>query len=895
MSVLRRLRRRLRAIFAKTALDREMDQEMRFHLEMEREELARSGATRAEAARRARVAFGAVEVHKETARDGRGVRLVDDLVRDVRYAVKALRRSPGFAITTVATLAVGIGATTLVFSAVNAIFLRRLAVRDANRVFVVQELRKNGGYEGDEMARPAYPYAHFVDFADATPAVFSGVAASTFEMLSVLRGPYAHDVSGVIASSNYFTVLGIQPALGRFFSPADERTGNALPEVVLGYDLWQREFAGDSAVLGSAVTVDSRSFAVVGVAPKGFDGTIIGLVAELWVPAGVLRQPPVAAADSAPVKLRDFNVVMFARLRPEVSVRQAVAKLAVIGPQVPADHQPHGKQWVKGATLDPISGVPAMMHRTVSAFMSMLMLTGVLVLLIAVANVAGMLLARGAYRRREIAMRLALGASRGRLLRQLLTESVILCALGACGGLLLARWLLGLVPAALPPAPVKLAPGFTIDHMVLGVTLLVVVVSGLLAGLQPALQSLRTDLVGELHGSTPGHPARTSRMRDAFVVGQLALSLVLLITAGLFSRALARAVNIDPGFDAKRVVTARLELANQGYSRERGEAFYAELLTRLRARPEIAGATLGEWTPLGTNYNGEGVYLPGEEPPNGKMLGLTYGVVAAGYLEMMRIPLVAGRSFSAVDGAGAPPVIIVNETFARRYWRGESAVGREIKVAGSLREVVGVVKDGKYRSLDESPENYAFVPYAQRYNSGVDLFVRARGDSTVVVDVLRREVAAIDPHVALASPEPLASRIAVYLWPQQAAVAIVGAFGAVGFLLAIVGIYGIVSYHVGQRTREFGIRLALGASRATLVGLVLRRGLLLIGVSLVTGAVLAVGVTSLARRFLYGLGATDPLTFAVVPAVLAVVAVYASYIPARRAARADPMEALRAE
>ena len=417
-------------------------------------------------------------------------------------------------------------------------------------------------------------------------------------------------------------------------------------------------------------------------------------------------------------KLRDFNVVMFARLRPDVSASPGGGKARGDRPAGARRAPTHRKQWVEGAKLDPLSGVPAAMHRSVAAFMSMLMLTGVLVLLIAVANVAGMLLARGAYRRREIAMRLALGASRGRLLRQLLTESVILCTLGACGGLLLARWLLGLIPAALPPAPVKLAPGFTIDHMVLGVTLLVVVVSGVLAGLQPALQSLRTDLVGELHGSAQGHPVRTSRMRDAFVVGQLALSLVLLITAGLFTRALQRAMNIDPGFDAKQVVTARLEVSNQGYSHERGAAFYAELLTRLRARPEIAGATLGEWTPLGTNYNGEGIYLPGEEAPNGKMLSLTYGVVDAGYLEMMRIPVVAGRPFSAVDAPDALPVVIVNETFARRYWRGENPIGREVSIAGALREVVGVVKDGKYRSLDESPENYAFLPYAQRYNSG---------------------------------------------------------------------------------------------------------------------------------------------------------------------------------
>jgi predicted permease len=890
-----RLRRRIRAIFFKAAVDREMDDEMRLHLALESEALIRDGIDAEEAARRARVAFGNLESHQEDARDRRGVKLIDDLVRDARHTMRALKRSPGFAITTVVTLAIGIGATTLVFSAVNAIFVRDLAVRDPGRVFVVQERRKNGGYEGDDMALSVYSYDHFVDVAEATPSVFSGVAASAFGTFSVRQGPYAHDVSGVAASSNYFSVLGLQPALGRFFAKADERTANAPAEVVIGYALWQREYQGDASVLGRTVTIDGRPVSVVGVAPKGFDGTMIGVVADIWIPAGILRQPIAAAADSQPAKLRNFNVVIFGRLRPDLSLREARAKLAVIGPQLPTEHQPRGRQWVVGVRLDPISGVPAMMHRSVAAFMSMLMLTGVLVLLIAVANVAGMLLARGAYRRREIAVRLALGASRGRLLRQLLTESIVLCTLGACGGLLLAHWLLGLLPAALPPVPVKIAFGFTMDPVVLSVTLAVAIASGILAGLNPALQSLRTDLVKGLHGSAQGTPARVSRARDVFVVGQLALSLVLLITAGMFARALERATNIDPGFDARRVMTARIDLSDLGYTRERAQQFYADLLTRLRARPEIAAATLGVWTPLGVNYNGEGVYLPGEQPPNGKMMGLSFGVVEAGYLDVMRVPLVAGRSFTASDVVGTTPVIIVNESFARRYWPDETPLGRTVKISGAVREVVGVTRDGKYRSLDESPENYAFLPLAQQYNSSVNVFVRARGDSSEMPTIVRREVAALDRNVALDSPAPLASQIAVYLWPQQAAAAIVGAFGAIGLLLAVVGVYGIVSHHVGKRTREFGIRLALGAERATLVRMALSRSFTLIAVSVGIGAVLSLGVTTLARRFLFGLGAADPVTFSVVSLLLAIAAVAASYVPARRATKIDPAQALRTE
>jgi putative ABC transport system permease protein len=895
MMFLRRMRRRLRSIFSKTAIDRDMDEEMRLHLDLESEDLVRAGLSAEEAARRARAAFGGVEAHKEAARDGRGVSVLEDLMRDARYAASALRRSPGFTITTVVTLAVGISAITLVFSAIDSLFLRRLAVRDPNQLAVVQELWKNGATGPSDMGQMTYPYEHFLDFQAATKGVFTDVAASVFDIIAVRRGPYAIDMTAVVASSNYFAVLGVRPALGRFFTVTNERSENTPAEVVIGHDMWERDFNSDSSVIGRTLFVDSRPLSIIGVAPSNFGGTISGIVAELWIPSGFLRDQLAAGVANPSSTSRNLDVTMFARRRADVTAGQAKAMLAVIAPQLPAEHQASRKQWITGVQLDPLSGLPAMARGPFTVFMSMLMITAFVVLLIAVSNVAGMLLARGAYRQKEIAVRLTLGASRGRLIRQLLTESLLLCAIGASGGLLLVRWLLSFVPTLQPPVPMRVAFDVHVDPIVLGVTLAVAVLSGILAGLTPALQSTRTDVTAGLRGFAQGQSARVSRMREVFIVGQLSLSLVLLITAGLFSRALGRALHTDPGFDPRGVVTAGIDLSEHGYDRERGQALYAELLTRLRARPEVAEASMGRWTPLGNNYNGEMVYLPGEQAPTGRKAPLGFGVVDAGYLEMMQVPVIAGRTFTTADLAGTPQVIIINETAARRFWPGESPLGRTITLHGAPREVVGVTRDGKYNSLDESPQNYAFVPFAQRYLPYTNLFVRARGDSSTLAGVLRQELAAVDPNVALQAPMALSRQISIYVLPQRIAASIVGVFGAVGLLLAVVGVYGVVAYHVGQRRREFGIRLALGASRTTLIRLVLGRGFKLIGIAVVAGAMLSLAVTILARRFLFGLGAADPLTFGAMSLLLAVVAACASYLPARRASRADPMAALRVE
>jgi predicted permease len=869
MSLLARAMRRARYLIRRNAAEQEMDDEMRLHLELEIEDRIRRGLTPDEARRTALVDFGGVERFKEEARTARGVRSIQDLRQDASYAIRVLRKSPGFTVASVVTIAIGIAATTAVLSAVDAILLRPLPVPDPRRLFVLAEVWESGGRSTNtDMGQHMYPHAHYVELRDATQDVFTGLAGYAYGVVSLRADTDARPLSSVFATPNYFTVLGVRPALGRFFAGGSESVAAPPPEVVIGHDLWQREFAGDSAVLGRTLWVDSRPRTVVGVAPQGFVGTMNGLVAEIWLPTTTNW------------------VTMFGRLRPGLSVEQALAALGVIGRRL----EP-GEAWQKitRMTLDPMIGPPAMARGPVTGFVGLLFVTAALVLAIAAANIAGMLLARSAYRRREIAVRLALGAGRGRLVRQLVTESVILCLLGGAAGLLLAYWLMSLVPAVQPPIGVRTTLDLRLDWRVLAASFGIALGTGVLAGLTPALQSTGFDLTSGLRGSDRAEPRRHGRSRAAFVVAQLAMSLVLLITGGLFGRALQRALTVDPGLDARGVVVTEIELESHGYDRARGVAFYSRLVDRLSTRPEVASVALGQWTPLSMGHRGGDVPLP-----DGGRLNVTWGVIGEGYLETMRIPVVTGRAFNGTDSPGSTPVVIINETLARRLWPGQSPLGQQVMLDGR-REVIGVAKDGKYRSLDEGPTAFAFVPFAQHYSPRMEIYARSRGDVGAALAAIRADVRALDPNVALEASGLVSNQLGIHRLPQRVAAWCVGVFGMIGLALAALGIYGVIAYHVAQRTHELGIRLALGARAGDVVGPVLRQALVLVAVAIVIGVPVAMGIGRLLASFLYGVGATDPVTFASVVVLLGTIALLASYVPARRAARVDPMISLRVE
>lgn len=900
MRWLSRLVHRVRHLIHRRRAEREMEEEMRFHVEMEARELIQQGVQADEARRQALVAFGGVERFKEAGRDARGLRVIEDVAQDVRYATRTLARTPGFSIAAVITLALGIAATTAVVSAVNALFLRPLPVHEPDRLVVVHEIWRNGNVDTD-MAEWRYPYERYLAYREATGRVFTGVAGFQYAAMSVRSGNGAQIRSGIIASERYFHVLGVRPALGRLFSEGGSDTDRIphaepiAPEIVIGYDLWQREFAGDPTVLGHTLYIDSRPMTVVGVAPKGFNGTIGGLLTDLWIPAAVYRlPPPVPDSASTSAEPRDISLTIFGRLRPGISREHARAMLELLAPHLSAGESRPPE--IRDVQLDAMTSLPAMARGDTVGFIALLSLTAALVLLIAATNVAGMLLARAMYRRREIAVRRALGAGRGRIIRQLLAESMILCVAGAAAGVLIAQWLIGLIPAVQPAIPIRVALDLSLDRRALAIALSVAVAAGMLAGLVPALQATRRDLSSTLHGAPDGKTPLRSRLRTAFVVAQFAMSLVLLITAGLFVRALQRGLATDPGFDPAGVVEAGVDLAPHGYDTTRAPVFYAQLMEQLRARPEVMSATLARWTPLSGYYNGAGIPLPGEPANGGGRLDFLFALVDAGYFQTMRVPIIEGRAFTTADAPDAAPVVIVNDVFAKRFWPNESPIGQSLRLVGTSARVVGVARDqGKGRGLDDDGHAWAYLPFAQHTWLAMTIYVRARGDAGSALAAVRHEVAALNPNIALAQPRTLSSQLDVYLLPQRLAAWLVGAFGLVGLALASMGIYGVLAFHVAQRTREFGIRRALGARGADVVRDVLTYALRIVVLATLIGVALALAAGRLAQAFLFGVGVADPVTLIAVPLLLSAVALLASYIPARRAATVDPMESLRAE
>ncbi len=897
----RRLQARVRSLLRGQAADRDLDDEIAFHIEREADKYIVAGFDPDEARRHALAAFGGVQQAREAHRAVRGAPRLQDAWRDVRYALRGLARSPLFAGTAVLTLSIGIAATTVVVSAVRALVFPVMPVTRADRLYNVWQVEGTAGTPSTSMGLATYPDGYVATLRNASRNVFDDVAGYAYNGVSLRVGNDVRPLSGVIVTPNYFAVLGIRPALGRFLSFSQARPDLGQPEAVLAYDLWQAAFGGDSAIIGRTIHVDSRPLTVTGIAPKGFRGLFIGIIGEIWISSTAYDGPPPAVTDSALRARHDgVNMTVFGRLRDGLTVSQAQTMLGVVA----SDPYP-GRSYSTAPTwrvrLDPVAALPRMGKAEAAGFTAMLASVAALVLAIVATNVAGMLLARATARRREVAIRLAIGAGRGRIVRQLMIDSLVLCLAGAAGGVLMARALVRLVPAVQAPVSARLGLELPMDRVVLGIAVLASVATGLFAGFAPALQATRFDVISALRGGAE-QAGRPGRLRTLLVVTQFSMSLALLATAGLFMRALQRALATDPGFDPTNVVVGRVDLAPHGYTGSRGRAFYSALETRLRARPEVRSVGLGIWTPLSAGLNGSGVLLPGEAWPNGHRVGVRYGVADSGYFATLRIPVLTGRWFSAADVAGAAPSLIVNQALATAFWPNESPLGRSIDVETGgnpnfprPREVVGLVRTAKVQSLAESAVPYAYLPLGQRYSSALLVYARASGASDAALGALRAVVRELDPNIAVQQAMPLTEQLDVYVLPQRIAAWFVGALGLAGLGLAALGVYGMVAYHVAQRTREFGIRLALGARGRDVVGLAQRHALGLAAIGSVAGVALALGIARLVAGFLYGIRPFDVLTFTGVCALLAGTAFLASWLPARRAAHVDPMESLRVE
>ena len=810
------------------------------------------------------------------------------LWQDLRYGVRMLLKQPGFTLIAVLTLGLGIGANTAIFSLVNTILLRPLPVREPQRLVSVYPtiLRTH--------EPQSFSYPDYVDVRDRNE-VFTDFALFHLDPMSLSRNGNNEIIWGYLASGNYFELLGVKAALGRVLTPADDRTPGAHPVAVLSYASWQKRFGADPNIVGQTLLLNKQSYTIIGVAPPRFNGTEVVFAPELWVPMMMLSQ---IEPGSKQLEQRDSpSSYCIGRLKPGVTPAQAEQSLSNLMAQLGREYPDSNAG--KGMMLTPPGLVFPAVRTPFIGFAGVLMLTVALVLLIACTNLAGLLLARATARRREIAIRLALGASRAQLVRQLLTESILLALAGGIVGVLLALWLIDLVMAFKPPAIIPLLLDLQPDWRVLGFTVALSVLTGALFGLLPAWQATKPELVPALKDEAALGGYRRSRLRSTLVVAQVALSLVLLVAAGLVVRSLQHVQVMSPGFNPENAVALTMVLSLQGYDKIRGKQFQQQMIDRVRNLPGVEAAAITSRLPLNLGNSGAYVFIEGAPPTRGAQTPLVSTAnVSPGYFQTMEIPLVAGRVFTERDKEDRPKIVVINETFARRFWPGQDAVGKRFRynrADGPLVEVAGVVKDGKYFSLGEEPKPFFYLPLLQDYDDVTTLIARTTGNPSAALATIRSEVLRLDPTMPFVEAKTLTDHLSLSLFPLRIGASVVGSFGLLALLLAVIGIYGVMAFAVSQRTREIGIRMALGAQMSDVLRLIIKQGVTLLVLGLGLGLVGALLVTRLMTSVLYGVSATDVVTFISVTALLGLVVLLACWLPARRATKVDPMIALRCE
>jgi len=888
---------RLRALFRRESVLRDIEEELRIHVEMETETNIKRGMPPEEARAAALKSFGALGRNTERGYDIRGGGWLETLWQDMRYGARMLWKKPGFTLIAVLTLALGIGANTAIFTLVNAVFLQPLPVAEPARLMSVFGTDENN--RGAQTDYISISWPNFKDYRDQND-VFTGMIAFQNIFLNFSGGGEPQRIDGMIVTGDYFDLLGVKAAIGRTFLPEEDRTPGTHPVVVLSYGAWQRRFGGDPAIVGRAIKLNGLDYTVVGVAAEGFKGTdAIGGGPDCWVPMMMHDQALTGVFRDAFNGRRAMILNVIGRLKPGVTEQQAETAMRAIGRRLEQDFPNYNDK--RNVTLVPLnqSTIPPQ-ERSVYLRASGLMLTVVgLVLLIACANVANLLLAQAAARRKEISLRMALGAGRARLIRQLLTESLMLSLAGGGAGLLLAVAGRDLFWAFRPPGMNAGDINLSFDPRVLGYTLLLSLGAGIIFGLAPALQASRADLVTELKekGGQAASGRRWFSLRNLLVVGQVALSLVALISAGLFLRSLSNALRINPGFEPEKLLVLSFDVDAQGYDKARGMEHYRRVVERVEAIPGVISAAIASNRPLGGGFT-RTVFVEGQEPSRGgRGIFTTVGAVGPRYFETMSIPLVRGRNFTEADRENTPPVVVINEAMANRFWPNQDAVGKRFRFFGDdvSQEVIGVVKGGTAQHIGEDLRPVAYQSLLQDFPSWVTLHVRTAGDPGGLLATVRREVQALDRTMPLTRSVTISQLIGEELWGARMGAALLAVFGLLALILASVGIYGVVAFSVSQRTSEFGIRLALGARPSDVLRLVLGQTLTLVAAGATIGITGGLIVTRMVTNLLYGVSAVDPVTFVGMPLVLLLVALMASYLPARRVTKIDPMIALRCE
>src|SRR5262245_13057939 len=813
--------------------------------------------------------------------------IMQTIWQDLRYGVRMLMKQPGFTLIAVITLALGIGANLTIFSFVDTMFFRPLPAREPYRLVTGSAIRN-----GRDFAYPAYEY-----FRDHSKSFETLAAHYSTAPLDVVAGGDSRMANGAVVSANYFPMLGISPQLGRFFLPEEDAAPDRDAVVVISHGMWQGRFGGDPSVLGKEIRINGKASTIIGVTPKDFPGVVAGYPNEMWIPTMMLRLG-YRGCDA----LTDYSctpLTLLGRLAHDSSLENAQAELTALASQLESVH-PHNRD--RGVSLSPALGVDEDVRRDHFRYQMQLLITVTgLLLLVACSNAASLQLVRGAARRKEIAVRLCIGAGRARLVRQFLMESLLLALAGGALGLLVSLWAKDLLSVFYTTGynSMRLYYDLSLNPRVLACSLALTVFTGFLFGLVPAIQATRHDLIQALKDEGGSQSPRHNRLRSALVIGQVALSLAMLVAAGLLVRSGAN-VRRGANFDPQHVAALRLRPALLRYSPEKAQAFTREVAQRLEAMPGVQSVSLAKAS--GMAWLGAGatrVRLP-EQAPNRPedQLQVGYHEIAPRFFETLKIPLIQGRDFNDGDRPGEPRVTIVNETLAKRMWPDGSTLGRILVVNDQPYQVIGVFKDARLLNALEAPQPYLYVPYWQNnFRTQIDsrMVARVAGDPQAMLPILRREIKALDPNVPISEDVPMTQQVNARYMPVLLTSSVVTCSGVIALFLSMIGLYGVLAFAVSQRTREIGIRMALGAQTPDVLKLVVGQGLKLAFAGVMIGLLGALAATRLMKSLLYGVSATDPLMFMVIALLLTFVALLACWIPARRATEVDPMIALRHE
>jgi predicted permease len=878
---------RLRSFFRREQVDEELRDELRDHLEQQIRENLTAGMSPEEARYAALRALGGVTQIEQQCRDARGGGVVEDLVQDLRYGFRQLFRSRGFSILAILCLTLGIGANAAVFSWIEGILFRPYPA------FAHQErLLAIGGTARGETGATGISWPDFLDLQrNCTLCETFFVSKITGSTLNI--GERAEVTTGSIVSANYFDAIGVHPVLGRGFEPGEDVGSDAHPVAVISYQLWRNRFKSDPQIIGKMQRLNNLPHTIIGVAPEGFYGTFVGWAMHFWVPASMEE-----TFESGGYKLEDRGarwIEAYVRLKPGVTRAQAQAEISAIATRLENNYTATNRG--RGIKLWPLWQTPFNNAGTLLPTLEIMLAVGAFVLLIACANVGNLLLVRSFARRHEMTIRLAIGASRIRLLKQLLTEGLILSTLGAVGGLLVAYWcrhaLVLLFPARHGVS--MYLPG-EIDWRVMSLSAGICLLATLIVGLVPAFQTRNLELAGALKAGSSGVVGARGKawVRSSLVAFQVCLSFILLVGAALLLQSLQKIRTTSPGFSTRNVVQTGVSLISAGYDVPHARTFLEELIVRVRALPGVESAAFARLGPLGYGtYSSTPIAVDGYQAPPEEQPTVDYNQVSSDYFATLGVPLLSGREFTRADDENAPLVAIVNQTMAARYWRDQDPIDRRLQVKGRWVRVIGVAADSKYESMRESPKPFFYVPLLQDFVRGPDLFIRTAQPLRSISAALLREVHALDENLALYEMITLQEQVDRSTSPQLVAVNLVSILGGLALLLAAVGLYGVMSYAVAQSIRELGLRMALGAGVGSVFRWVLSRGLRLAAVGVLCGATAGLALTRLFGKLLYNVSPNDPLAFGSAMAVMTIASVAACLLPAWRATRTDPARVLR--